>query len=143
MDKSSYNINNEMSMEISKVENIYMYLKFHIFFWWHNIMSCSYSQKFTWTFILIFQFLLSIGQYKVGVSQLMKAPEGMLARKVSDDGIGAIKTVLRDNQPRQLPVIPVMATGRWNGNVSSQDKFIVLAGYPLYMAAKDLSTDGK
>lgn len=77
------------------------------------------------------------------MDQLLKAPEGMLTKKVSEDQVNNIKNILRDNKPGQLSLIPVMATGPWPGRVSPQDKFIVLGGYPLFMAAKDLSTDVK
>ena len=79
----------------------------------------------------------------MSTEQLLKAPQGLLQRSPTEEQVVEVKSILQDNPRFALPVIPVMTTSPWNGVVKDQDRFVVIGGNSLVVAASDLASDVK
>lgn len=84
-----------------------------------------------------------IGVFKVSTDQLLNAPQGLLLRSPTEDQVKEVRQILEENPRFALPVIPVKTTTMWDGDIKDHDRFIVVGGNALVVAASDLSTDDK
>ena len=93
------------------------------------------------SYITIFFFFIRSGLFKVSTDQLLKAPHGLLLHSPTEEQVMDVKNILQENPRFALPVIPVMTTAPWDGVVKDHDRFVVIGGNALIVAASDLSAN--